>query len=156
MCMRMPVHPVARPCSPGVYTRMPGASDVTDAARCARMSVEKKMCADAVLLYASACQRIQRWRDAVLVYAARMPGHPAQRGRSPGVCTRMPVRPVLKSAQMRSWRMLAHASASSGAGMQSWCMQRACQCIQRSGGVVLVYAAHTVRPVFKQRKLKKN
>ena len=46
-----------------------------------------KKCADAVLAYASACQRIQRCGDAVLVYAARMPVHPAQRGRSPGVCS---------------------------------------------------------------------
>ena len=46
-----------------------------------------KKCADAVLVYASAHQRIQHCGDAVLVYAARMPVHPAQRGRSPGVCS---------------------------------------------------------------------
>ena len=81
-----------------------------------------------------ACQCTQRYGDVVLV------------------CTRMPVRPVLKSAQMRSWCMLVHTSASSTVGMQSWCMPRACQCIQRSGDVVLVYAAHASTSSVQKKK----
>ena len=48
-----------------------------------------------------------------------------------------------------------HTSASSTVGMQSWCMPRACQCIQRSGDVVLVYAAHASTSSV-QKKKKKN
>ena len=51
---------------------------------------------------------------------------------------------------MRSWCMLVHASASSGVGVQSWCMPRACQCIQRYGDVVLVCTRMPVRPVLKK------
>ena len=78
-----------------------------------------------------ACQCIQRYGDVVLV------------------CTRMPVRPVLKKCGMRSWCLLVHTSASSTVGMQSWCMPRACQCIQRSGDVVLVCTRMPVRPGLK-------
>ena len=56
---------------------------------------------------------------------------------------------------MRSWCMLVHTSASSTVGMQSWCMPRACQCIQRSGDVVLVYAAHASTSSVQKKKLQK-
>ena len=89
------------------------------------------------------------------MYAARMPVHPALRGRSPGMLAHASTSSA-KKVRERSWCLLVHTSASSTVGMQSWCMPRACQCIQRSGDVVLVYAAHaSTSSVQKKKNLSK-
>ena len=83
---------------------------------CFSLKKKKNLGADAVLVHASACQRIQRCGGAVLVYAARMPVHPAQRGRSPGVCS------ACQYVQCSKKKKTCHKCASSPACVKAKCV----------------------------------